>query len=350
MRDNSVTDRWDQVLYSARRFKREALVPASATLSYGLLLLALLAPLHANAQSGPVTGFSFLKLEPSARAAALGGSFGAVYGDDVNGLFYNPALLNPAMHNGVSISYLNYLSDVNAGFLAYSRSYEGTGSLGVGLRFLTWGDIQGADEHGTPTETFGAGDVALTAGIARSTDERFRYGGSLHLVYSRIESYRASALAADVGVAYHIPEAQFTASASVNNLGRSLSSLGTERDELPMDVRIGVAKRLQHVPLLLSLTAYNLNRPNDVADGVGGLSRALHFITIGGEFQFSPAFNVRFGYNHRRHEALKAQNRLDTAGTSAGFGIKVARINVDYAFSSWSSAGGLHQFTVRTKL
>ena len=38
----------------------------------------------AQAQPGDLSGFGFLRLEPSARAAALGGSFSAVYGDDVN--------------------------------------------------------------------------------------------------------------------------------------------------------------------------------------------------------------------------------------------------------------------------
>jgi len=303
-----------------------------------------------QAQPGPITGFSFLRFEPSARAAALGGSFSSVYGDDVNGLFYNPALLNASMHNTLSVSYLNFLSDVNAGFLAYGRTYEALGSVGVGIRFLTWGDVQGGDEQGNKTGSFGAGDVALTVGLARSYGETFRYGGNVHFVHSQIESYRASALAADVGIVYHLAASRFTASASVNNVGFALQSLGAERDELPMDLRLGVSKRLEHVPLLLSLTVYNLNHPNEVADGTGAISRALHFVLIGGEFQFSPAFNLRFGYNHRRHEALKAQSRLDTAGLGVGFGLKVAGANVDYAFNSWSSAGGLHQFTLRTKL
>ncbi len=303
-----------------------------------------------QAQPGPLTGFPFLRIEPSARAAALGGSFSAVYGEDVNALFYNPALLNETMHGAVALSYLNHLSDVSAGFLAYGRHIEGLGALGIGVRYLGWGSLQGADEAGQETRTFGASDVALTVGLGRAYGDRIRYGVNAHIVYSSIESYSASALAADVGVLYYLEGPQLGLSASVNTFGAVLDSYGETKDELPLDVRIGLSKRLRHLPLLLTMTAYNLNDPGSAAGASEGASRALQFLTFGAEFQFSEAFQVRLGYNHRRHEALKVRNRLDVAGLSAGFGLKISRVRFDYAFNTWSSSGGLHQITVGTKL
>lgn len=332
---------------------RDTLLPRLR--SAGLLILALLVailimPQSVRADSGPVTGFSFLQLEPSARASALGGSLSGIYGDDVNAFFYNPALLNEQMHGAASLSYVNYLHDVTAGFAAYSREVSGVGVLAAGLRFLTWGQVDGRDENGEETGTYGATDFALTVGLSRMAGEGLRYGGSVHLIRSNIASHRAAAIAADAGVAYHIADHGLTLSASVNNLGHTFNSLGTVADELPLDLRVSVSKRLQHVPLLLSITAYNLNRPDDVTEDVGAISKAMEFIRLGAEFQFSEAFHVRAGYNHRRHEQLKTQSRLDLAGFGAGFGIRLASVNVDYAFSSWSSAGSLHQFTVRTRI
>ena len=319
-----------------------------AQLSAALLFIGAIFATPASAQPGPTTAFSFLRLEPSARAAALAGSFSAVYGDDVNAFFYNPALLNPDMHRAASFSYLNHLGDVNAGFLAYSRHLDGLGSFGAGLRFVTWGGMEGYDEAGESTGDFGASNAALTVSYARSDDERLSYGASVHAILSSVESYRASALAADLGAVYHLSEAQMTLSASVNNLGIVLSSLGQTSDDLPLDVRVALSKRLQYVPLMLSVTGYNLNRiGDDTAEG-SAVSDVMRHIAIGGEFQFSEAFNIRFGYNHRRHQDLKMKSRLDMAGLGAGFGIKVSSIRFDYAFNSWSSLGGLHQFTLRT--
>ena len=304
----------------------------------------------AVAQPGPLSGFGFLRLEPSARATALGGSFSAVYGDDVNALFFNPAHLNAEMHGALSLSYLNHLSDLNAGFLAYAREVGGVGTFGAGLRFLSWGELEGADETGARTGTFGASDVALTVGGARASGERLRYGANVHLVHSSIEAYGATALATDLGATYRLPGQNLTFSASLHNAGVTLSSLGQERDELPLDVRVGMAKRLRYVPLLISVTGYDLQNLGDAPEGAQAVDRVLHHLTLGTEFQFSEAFQLRFGYNHRRHEALKMKSRLDLAGFAAGIGIKVTRVQFDYAYNTWSSIGRLHQFTLRTRI
>jgi len=37
----------------------------------------------------------------------------------------------------------------------------------------------------------------------------------------------------------------------------------------------------------------------------------------------------------------------DLAGVGLGFGVTVSALTVDYAYNSWSSLGGLHQFTLR---
>lgn len=312
------------------------------------LALALVLSTAASAQPGPATAFSFLRLEASARSAALGGAFSAVYDGDVDALFYNPALLDETVHRSLSITYLNHLAGVNAGFIAHARHIEGVGTIGAGLRFVSWGELDGYDESGEDTDDFRAGDAALTLSLARSDQERFRYGASLHAIRSRIDAYAASAVAADVGIAYHLPEQRLTLSASAGNLGVVLDDLGTSDDALPIDLRVGLSKRLQYVPLLITVTGYNLNRIGADGRSGGAVGDAMRHVAVGGEFQFSRAFNVRLGYNHRRHEDLKTKSRLDMAGVGLGFGIRVSTFRFDYAFSSWSTLGGLHRFTLQT--
>ncbi len=320
-------------------------------ISTGLLFLAWLAlPGMSAAQADRVTGFSFLKLDPSARSSALAGSFMAIYDGDVNGLYYNPALLRPDMSGAVSFSYLNHVSDINAAFVTYSRHFDGVASFGAGLRFLSWGSFERANELGEREGTFSAGDLALTVGAAREYSDRIRYGASVHMVYSSIESYRASALAADLGATYLLPESQFSASVSVNNIGFTVDSFGESRDDLPFDVRVGVAKRLRYLPLLVTVTAYDLQNIGDAPQGASGFGTVFQYLNFGGELRFSPAFQVRLGYSHRKHEALKQKSRLDLAGLGIGVGIVVRKIKVDYAYGSWSSLGSLNQLTIGTTL
>ncbi len=323
------------------------LSPRIAILFAGLCLLPIVG---AHAQADRVTGFAFLRMDPSARAAAMAGSFGAVYDDDVNSFYYNPALLNASMSRAVSLSYLNHLADINAGFLSYARDFEGMATVGAGIRFLSWGSFERANEFGERDGTFSASDVALTVGAARAYNERLRYGANLHVIYSSIASFNASALAIDIGGAYVVPESDFVASVTVSNAGLTLSSFGETADELPFDVRLAVSKKLAHLPLTVSVTAFDLHNLGDPPAEAAGIGAMFQYLTLAGELHFSPAFRVRIGYNHRKHESLRQKSRLDFAGLGIGAGIRVRNIRFDYAYNSWSSLGGLNQVTIGTTL
>lgn len=304
----------------------------------------------ARAQSTTLSSFPFLQFEPSARAAALGGAFPVANDGDVNALFYNPAALDKATHRAGTLSYLNHLSDINAGVLAYSHTVDRLATLGGGVRFLSWGTLEGANEFGERTGSFGAGDVALTVGAARALGPRWRYGASVHAIYSRLATARAAALGLDLGVLFRIPVQHITLHASINRVGRAIDSFGTARDRLPTDVRLGLTKRLRYLPFMLSLTGYDLHHLGDgLADGTS-LDRVLAHLLLGGELTIHEAFQVRAGYNHRRRHELGLSDGFDAAGLSAGFGLSVTPLHVSYAYQSWSSFGGLHWLTLRARL
>lgn len=325
-------------------------IPATVCGFAFLLLLIGTTPRFSYAQPGELTGFSFLRIEPSARAASLGGSFSAMYGNDANAMFYNPALLNDQMHRALSVSFVNHVSDLRASFIAFGLHQDPIGSMGVGIRFLNWGSLTETDEQGNELGSFSSNDLAITLGASRVYADRVRLGVNLHSILTSVASFRSSALALDLGMLYHSVEGDFTFGASVNNLGVVLNSLGSEDDELPLDFRLSVTKKLQHLPLLLSLTGYNLHDYTEVTADATAFEQIMEHIALGGEFQFSESFNLRFGYNHRRHETLKTKSRLDFAGFGFGAGLKISSFRFDYAYSSWSELGGLSQFTVRTVL
>ena len=197
------------------------------------------------------------------------------------------------------------------------------------------------------TGDFSAGDLAATVGLARSYGTRWRYGANVHVLYSSIDDADAAALTTDLGVLYRIPARQLAVGASVRHLGVPLDRFGQVRPTLPLDVQVSVSKHLAHLPLLVSLTAYDLQNLDEGVVGGSTLDHALAHVTLGGEFQLGDHFRARFGYNHRRSQELALNSRLDVAGLSGGFGLLVDPLIVDYAYSSWSDLGGLHQFTVR---
>jgi hypothetical protein len=280
----------------------------------------------------------------------MAGASAALPARGVLSFLENPARLRPESHNELGVSFLNHVSSLRTGTLAFGRHYDSLATFGVAMRFLGWGELTRADASGERLGTFSAGEFALSVGASRPLTERVRYGASLHWIRSGIDGKNASAIASDIGIFSYNKEQRLGLSASVHNLGFVLSSIGQTRDELPFDLRLGLSKRLQYMPLLISVTAYDLTDFSDNSDTATVLDNVFYHLKLGGEFQFSESFQVRFGYDHRRHSALKIKTRLDFAGVSFGTGIRVRNVGIDYGFNSWSSFGGLHRFTISTAL
>ena len=226
--------------------------------------------------------------------------------------------------------------------------------MGIGLALL---EIVGrgsvgdrADDQGSTDGTFNASDLSLTIGASRRFRERINFGANVHYLLSSIDGFHSSALTFDAGVFYTIESNLTTLGATIHHVGFVLSSFGNRNDTVPFDIRLGFTKKLAHVPLLLSISAYRLHRLDGGSEDDTALSNALYHMIFGFEFLLSESFQIRFGYNHRRHDELRMKPRLDFAGYSIGTGIKLSRITVDYAFNSWSSLGGLHRFSVQTSL
>jgi hypothetical protein len=305
-----------------------------------------------EAQPGAdLTSFPVLRLEPAARTAALGGAFTAVADGDVNALFFNPAIPGPATSRRASVSYLNHLSDLNVGSVAYSHTVRGLGTtLHGGLRFSHWGTFEGRDRFGNPTGDFGAGTAVLTVGGARPLGARARYGVNLHLMHARIERAGAAAVAVDLGGIYRVPARRLAVGVSLRHLGGTIDGFGATRERLPLDLQVGLSKRLAHLPLLLTATAYDLTNLSEGIRGGTTLDHVLGHLTLGAELQPGDVLRLRVGYNHRRSVELALTDRFDLAGLGLGFGVTVGALTVDYAYNSWSSLGGLHQFTLRADL
>lgn len=319
------------------------------------LCLLLIASLTLGAPSAQAqienSGFPVLQLEPSARTAALAGSATALLDNGSGALFSNPALLTAEADGRIEFSYLNHLSDIDAGWVAYGKDMGELGSFGAGIRYLSFGQFDERNELGEKVGSFSAADVALTVGGARTWKPGLRYGAALSIMHASIAaSSNATGIGLDAGLVYDDSENRQSFGVSVHNVGTVLSSIGERSDRLPADLRIGYTRTLAHLPLLVSVTGYRLHKMDGGPDDAGAIARILYHTRFAGEFQFSESFQIRFGYDHRRHDQLKVKSRLDMAGFSTGLGIRISRFAFDYAFNSWSSLGGLHRLTIASSI
>ena len=150
--------------------------------------------------------YSFLRNDYSARAAALAGSVITVQ-EDPTSLFYNPAGVATLTRDRGSAGFFKHLSDINAGFLVYSTSFEGIGRFGAGIQYTNYGSFEETDALGNVLGSFGANDLAFTVGYGLTLEENLFVGGGVKFIYSGIASYTSTGAAGDLGILYAIPRA-----------------------------------------------------------------------------------------------------------------------------------------------
>ncbi len=143
--------------------------------------------------------FQFLKLDVSARTAALGGSF-VSNNDDPDVIFYNPAGLGLLKENPASFSFMKFLLDINMASLSYSTDIKNVGRVGAGVKYINYGSFQQTDESGNITSNCNYQEVAFVAGYSNLLDKNFYYGANAKFIFSHIADRSSSAIALDLGL------------------------------------------------------------------------------------------------------------------------------------------------------
>lgn len=289
------------------------------------------------------TSFEFLKLDGSARSAALGGAFVSNY-DDPSVIFYNPSAVQFVESGKASFGYLKHLLDVNSGFISYVKEFESIGKLGLGVTYTNYGDFALLDEFGFSQGNFSASDFGLIANYSNQLRERISYGLNVKFLYSSIHNVNSVALATDFGFLYYDMEKQFSVGLSALNIGSQIKSYYSKKEKLPLDVRFGLSKKLEHTPFKLHLEFTKLNESNG-----NFFSRFNNFI-FGGELFTSNVLTIRFGYNNERRKELKVGTTTGTEGFNLGLGINIDKFRFDYGLSSLGKIGSLHRVNLVTTL
>ena len=328
----------------------------------------------ADAQIGGRYTYEFLGNPQSARLSALGGSLITIQDDDVSLAASNPALLNDKTHNQITFNHNFAFADVSNGYLGYGRKIDRLGGINthVGISYVSFGEFTAADEIGNATGTFSGGETAITLGASKKLNERITVGANLKGVFGNMETYSSSGIGADLGLYYAKPESNFSAAFVVKNIGTELSSYGVERGSFPLDIQLGISRKLNHLPFRFTVIAHQLQQwsvtyddpsnvqsesifeeepsePSTFNDGVDNFFR--HFI-FNGEFLLgkTQGLKIRFGYNHLRRKELSLSNFRSLAGFSGGIGLRIKGFNIDYGVGYYHLAGAANHISIRTDL
>jgi len=321
-------------------------------------------------QIGGNTVFNSLNIPGSARISALGGNLISVKDSDHDLGVYNPSLLDSNMHQSISLSYVNYFSDVNFGYASYAHHIDSLATFAATVQYMGYGDFKETDIIGQEIGSFSAGDFAFTLGAGIPVDTSFTVGANLKFLYSAIAGYTSSGIALDLGATYFNPKRRFTAALVIKNMGYQLKSYTADnKEKMPTEIQIGISKTLKHAPFRFSVIAENLQQwdltyanPNEVQsiDPVTGEviseskfefgDKLMRHMVIGAELMLSENIHIRLGYNYRRRQELKLSEKAGIAGLSFGFGVKVKRFRISYGRATYHLAGSSNHFSVSTSL
>jgi hypothetical protein len=283
--------------------------------------------------------YNFLRNDIGARAAAMNGSFVSMT-DDPNTLFYNPGALSTLQLSRGSAGFLKHLLDVNGGYISYAHPVDGIGTVGGGIVYLDYGSFTQTDESMNILGDFGARDLAFIVGAGRAIDDVTSVGLNVKFLYSSISEFSSAALAVDAGVLYQIPSENITIGASILSAGTQLKSYNGIRESLPLDVKIGITKRPEHLPVLLNLNLHRLTERREK------FLDYLSTFSFGAEFLMSESVRLRAGYNNQQRKDLKLGTSAGLAGISLGGGILFGEYILDYSFNSYGKIGSLHRISL----
>ncbi len=340
------------------------------------LLISVFVTLKGFSQIGGTRTYRFLDIPMTARAAALGGSNMSIWGEDINLIHSNPALLNPAMTKQVAFNYCNYVGDLNFYYAAYAHSLKQYGTAAISLQTFDYGKFDGYDEIGQKTNTFRANDNCINLTYAKPmADSMFNIGIALKTILSQYDVYKSFGNAIDFGVTYHTKK-NMTVSLLVKNVGfiwKTYSGNGT-KESLPQTVQLGISKKVAKAPFRLFLvydqllkwnlkyispidtTGKNsqLNSKETKQDSTGFQrfkvrtgrvgDNLMRHIVVGTEIVLTKNFNLRVAYNYRRQKEMTLPERRGANGLSFGFGFRVKRFGFSYSYSKMAFPGNSHIF------
>lgn len=312
-----------------------------------IFYIFMLLPILATAQSGE-NAFNFLRLPYSARAAGLGGSNISIIEDDITLAMHNPALLINVSDKTININYMSYMSDSKLAGAAFNKAFGERAAGAITARYVDYGEFEGYTEDNIYTGSFSAKDIEIAATYSYLLSNYWSGGVTGRFIYSKYEALSAIALGVDLGINYYNPDKGLSASFVLKNLGAQVKAFEEKNEKLPVDVQLGISKKLPHAPIRLSLTLTNLHKwgKDDFYNADGSEDSTsdilLKHIILGADAIIGKNFYASIGYNFRMSKELSAGgNKWDGLSIGAGLNINKVKFGASYSKLHVSSSSFL---------
>ena len=292
-------------------------------------------------QRNGLSGFTFLKINPDIKSAAMGNTRGALGPANASGVFANPSSISSIEKLDFYFGTINYVADItyNAFSVVNKSSF---GNIGFSIASLDMGDIpetmNSLVSDGSRTEStitgrnFTGGNIAAGITYARNFTDRLSIGVNARYISETIDDVSMNNISFDVGTTYYTGFKSLRLGMVFSNLGDDTNLANWDEDfqvepidvKMPWDFRVGVAMDfLQEENLTLAIEA---SHPNDN-------SEKLH---IGAQYDLGGIIFLRGGY----------KINYDEDGLTFGAGINYNNFNINFALVSMNRLGNVSMISL----
>jgi len=321
-----------------------------------LVFLFVIMPLELSAQSKvATTAANFLQIGVGARGTALGGAASAS-GRDISSLYWNPALIAGINNSEIYFNNTQWFAGIDLNYGSALINLGDIGNFAVTFYSLATDQIEVTTEEypDGSGDLYTVQDIMVSISYARSLTDRFSIGSSIKYIQEQIWNNSASAFAVDVGLTYTTPFEPVTIGMSISNFGSEMQMSGTDNAvRFDPDLRVGgnndgvvADQHTRHwdLPILFrfgfAYQAYQSELHEMLLLGdVLYPSSQENYVNMGVEYGFQNKFFLRGGFRQ-----IFLGNR--EGGFTAGAGINLYKIRLDYAYSDRGILNQAQYFSV----
>ena len=243
----------------------------------------------------------------------------------------NSRVSNPASFSSksyFSTSFILYPAGIQAQSVSISLP-KNSQLLTVAVNHISYGTFNGYNQEATPTDNYTSNETWLRLGYSNLLNKYpIRYGLSSQIFLSKLEEYKTAKLYYSFGAIWDIEKYKTSIGLSVDDFAIEINSKNIFRQSSSLRYNIGLIKKLNYLPLRVSIDFLSISTNNKD-----------YFIS--GIFSISKQLSFSWGTSTRKFSQNTNEDILKTIFGSSGLGISFIKndIIINYGMYFYGTGG-----------
>lgn len=320
--------------------------------------LGLVPTADAQSKVGTTMG-QFLRIEPSARCAAMGNSGVGLF-EGIEAVYFNAGAIGILSRPSIQATHSPWFADITYDYAAGAIPVRRWGTLFASVTALNSGDIdvRTVNQPLGTGERYSVSDVAIALGFGRPITSRFSTGVQVTYARERIWHSSQTFMTFAVGTVYRLTENGIRLGSSLSNVGTRSSYDGSDlaiqydndADLFGDNSALPGQQLMDSFPLpLLFRVGLSVPRQIDKNNKVLVMVDALHpndnseCLNAGGEWMWRDLVAVRGGWQ----TLFQTDSELGlTLGLGLNGDLREKKYHVDYAWADHEHLNETHRLTL----